>query len=178
MKIHDDDDSTPPPTTTTIPSRLRWDVFLSFRGEDTRDDFTVMLHEALDSQSIRVFLDDKGLNKGDEISDSLLEAIDDSAAAIAIISPNYASSRWCLEELAHAFESRRLVLPVFFQVDPSDVRRQEGPFKKDIEGLERRFGVEKVLRWRKAMERAGGIKGWVYHNRYDPLLFSYFFQHS
>nr|GMC88096.1 TMV resistance protein N-like isoform X1 [Ipomoea batatas] len=117
--------------------RLKWDVFLSFRGEDTRDNITDHLYAALYSAGVRVFRDNDGLNEGDEIAAALVEAIDDSAAAIVILSPNYASSRWCLEELA----------------------RHEG-----------RFGVENVERWRKAMERVGGTKGWVFHDSEEQEL--------
>ncbi|XP_027152563.1 disease resistance protein TAO1-like [Coffea eugenioides] len=150
--------------------RLRWDVFLSFRGEDTRDNFTDRLYSALDTSGVRVFRDNNGLTQGDQIDRGLVEAIEDSAAAIAIISDNYASSRWCLEELAHIFQSPRLVLPVFYRVDPSDVRRQRGPFEEDFKALEERFGVQKVVRWRKAMERVGGISGWVYNNSEESDL--------
>ncbi|KAI8527221.1 hypothetical protein RHMOL_Rhmol12G0058800 [Rhododendron molle] len=141
--------------------RLRWDVFLSFRGEDTRHGFTDRLYEALLAKGVRAFRDNEGMSKGDEIASSLIGAIHDSAAAIAVISPSYASSRWCLEELATICECRRLLLPVFFNVDPSHVRRQKGPFEEDFRSLERKFGVENVVRWRNAMEKAGGISGWV-----------------
>ncbi|PHU02743.1 hypothetical protein BC332_27994 [Capsicum chinense] len=144
--------------------RLNYDVFLSFRGEDTRENITKNLYNALYSKGIRVFIDNKGLTQGDEIAPGLIEAINDSAAAVAIISPNYASSRWCLEELAKICELGKLVLPVFYRVDPSDVRRQKGPFLNDFEKLEGRFEVEKMVRWRNAMERVGGISGWVYNN--------------
>ncbi|KAL2559608.1 disease resistance protein (TIR-NBS-LRR class) [Forsythia ovata] len=150
---------------TPVAFRLKWDVFLSFRGEDTRDNITKRLYEELFSNDIRVFLDNEGMDRGDEIAPSLLEAIEDSAAAVVIISENYASSRWCLEELARICELRKLVLPVFFRVEPSDVRRQKGPFEKGVESLEKKCGVEKVKRWRNAMERVGGISGWVYKER-------------
>ncbi|CAK9134305.1 unnamed protein product [Ilex paraguariensis] len=146
-------------------SRLRWDVFLNFRGEDTRDTFTDRLYEALCRKKVRVFRDDDGLTQGDSLTPTLLNAIEDSAASIAIISPSYASFRWCLEELATICEFKRLVLPVFYRVNPSDVRRQKGPFEEDFQTLERRFGTEKVLRWRNAMEEVGGISGWVFDDR-------------
>ncbi|KAL6194772.1 hypothetical protein ACLB2K_035848 [Fragaria x ananassa] len=82
--------------------RLRWDVFLSFRGEDTRHTITNSLYDALVQRGVRVFRDDDALNRGDEIAPSLLEAIDDCR--------------------------RR----AFAEVDPSDVRRQSGPFEKDF----------------------------------------------
>ncbi|KAF5945305.1 hypothetical protein HYC85_015533 [Camellia sinensis] len=152
-------------TSSTPAFRLRWDVFLSFRGEDTRDGFTDRLYNELERQGVRVFRDNDGLTQGDEIAQSLLDAIEDSAAAIAIISPRYANSRWCLEELAKICECERLILPVFYLVDPSNVRRQKGPFEEDFRSLEIRFGEHKVGRWRSAMEKAGGISGWVFQNR-------------
>ncbi|GMP94264.1 hypothetical protein CsSME_00043779 [Camellia sinensis var. sinensis] len=147
-------------STTTPSFRFRWDVFLSFRGEDTRHKFTGRLYTELVQNGVRTFFDEDGLLRGHEISPSLVTAIEDSAAAIAVISEKYANSWWCLEELAKIIECRKLLLPVFYEVDPSDVRRQTGPFKEDLRKLEDRFGVEKVLRWRKAMEKAGGIAGW------------------
>ncbi|CAL5396196.1 unnamed protein product [Camellia sinensis] len=152
-------------TSSTPAFRLRWDVFLSFRGDDTRDGFTDRLYNALEGQGVRVFRDKDGLTQGDELTQSLLDAIEDSAAAIAIISPRYANSRWCLEELAKICECERLILPVFYLVDPSNVRRQKGPFEEDFKSLERRFGEHKVGRWRSAMEKAGGISGLVFQNR-------------
>ncbi|KAJ7953723.1 Disease resistance protein [Quillaja saponaria] len=141
--------------------RLRWDVFLSFRGTDTRDSFTKNLYDSLHSNGVRVFRDDDGLDRGDEIAPSLLEAINDSAASIIIISPNYASSHWCLEELAEICDCQRLILPVFYGVDPSDVRKQKGPFEEAFITHEQRFEEENVLRWRDAMKKVGGVVGWV-----------------
>ncbi|KAI8527224.1 hypothetical protein RHMOL_Rhmol12G0059100 [Rhododendron molle] len=150
--------------------RLRWDVFLSFRGEDTRHGFTDRPYEALLAEGVRAFRDNEGMSKGDQIASSLIDAIHDSAAAIAVISPSYASSRWCLEELATICECRRLLLPVFFNVDPSHVRRQKGPFEKDFRSLDSRFEEKDVARWRDAMGKAGGISGWVYQNSLREII--------
>ncbi|KAF9671358.1 hypothetical protein SADUNF_Sadunf12G0039000 [Salix dunnii] len=141
--------------------RLRWDVFLSFRGEDTRGSFTKDLYSSLMEQDIRVFLDDSGMIQGDEIAPTLMEAIQDSASSIIILSPRYANSHWCLEEMEKICELRRLILPVFYQVDPSNVRRQKGPFEQDFENHSKRFG-EKVVKWREAMTKIGGISGFVF----------------
>jgi hypothetical protein len=146
----------------------RWDVFLSFRGEDTRHTFTSNFYASLEKHGVRVFHHDVGLRRGDEIAPSLLEAIEDSAAFIVILSPNYASSGWCLEELSKICECRRgiMILPVFYRVDPSHVRRQGGPFEEHFRNHEERFGRDEVSRWRRAMEKAGGIAGWVFNNRF------------
>ncbi|CAJ2633320.1 unnamed protein product [Trifolium pratense] len=143
--------------------RLRWDVFLSFRGEDTRHCFTKKLYESLHREGIRAFMDDEGLDRGDHIQTSLLQAIDDSAASIVIISPNYADSHWCLDELARICDSGRLVIPVFYKVDPSHVRKQLGPFKNGFDYLEDRFQdqKDKVFKWRDSMLKLGGFAGFV-----------------
>ncbi|KAK6160085.1 hypothetical protein DH2020_003466 [Rehmannia glutinosa] len=139
--------------------RYSWDVFLSFRGEDTRNGFLADLYDELVRHGVRAFRDDEGMERGDEIAPTLLAAIEDSAAAIAVISENYGNSKWCLEELAKIFECRKLMIPVFYKVDPSDVRRQSGCFQSDFANHEREVEPRKVERWRNAMNRAGNISG-------------------
>lgn len=157
----DDDDTAWFSSSNSTPSyRFRWDVFLSFRGEDTRHNFTERLYNELVLKGVRTFRDDEGLERGEEIAPSLVEAIKDSAASIAVISEKYANSKWCLEELAVIFECKRLMLPVFYKVDPSDVRRQKGPFEKDFRNHETDVAADKVSRWRDAMSKAGRISGW------------------
>jgi len=141
-------------------SRYRYDVFLSFRGVDTRHGVTDRLYRELVLSGVRAFRDEEGLEGGEEISSGLKEGIDDSAAAVAVISENYAESWWCLKELAYIVERRKLLLPVFYNVDPSHVRRQAGPFERGFRKHGARYGAEKVRPWRTAMEKAGGISGW------------------
>ncbi|TKY58771.1 TMV resistance protein N [Spatholobus suberectus] len=150
--------------------RLRWDVFMRFRGTDTRGAITKGLYESLQARGIRVFLDDVGLERGEEIARGLMKAIDDSAAFIVIISENYASSHWCLEELAKIRETRRLVLPVFYRVDPSQVRHQRGPFEAGFASHQRRFGENKVSKWREALKKVGGVAGWVFNDSEEGNL--------
>ena len=169
MADEDDDISS-----STLPHvggfRLRWDVFLSFRGEDTRETITKNLYKALQQRGVRVFLDNDGLERGDDIGPTLLEAIEDSAAAIIVLSRNYANSRWCLQELTKICESRRkLILPLFYKVDPSDVRRQTGPFEKDFTLHEQMFvdsaiHEQMVSGWRTAMTKVGNKAGYVFNS--------------
>ncbi|TXG46623.1 hypothetical protein EZV62_027874 [Acer yangbiense] len=154
-----------------VSSRLHWDVFLSFIGEDTGHTIAHSLYKSFDEQGVRAFRDDEdvdelGMSRGDEMALSLspIDAIYDSAASIIILSPKYGSSRRCLEGLAKICELNRLILPVFYLVDPSNVRRQEGLFKEDFKRHEERFGKEVVSKWREAMGKVGGISGWVFNN--------------
>ncbi|KAG7944414.1 hypothetical protein I3843_15G100900 [Carya illinoinensis] len=107
------------------------DVFLSFRGEDVRQKFISHLYHALYKRGINTYIDDK-LEKGDEISQALFQAIEGSMISIIILSKNYAESRWCLNELLKILECmetvKQIVLPVFYDVDPSNVRHQKGSF--------------------------------------------------
>ena len=89
-------------TPSSSPSSSRkWknDVFLSFRGEDTCKNFTNHLYAILKQKSIITLKDDKSLKRGEPISPELLKAIEESMFAIVILSKNYASSTWCLDEL-------------------------------------------------------------------------------
>ena len=151
--------------------RLRWDVFLSFRGADTRKPFIEPLYNALHSRGVRVFRDDDGLDRGDEIAPTLLEAIDDSAASIVVLSPDYASSRWCLDELAKICDCDKLILPIFYRVDTSHVRKQKGPFEEAFKIKEEKFDEVKVLRWREAMRKVGNRAGLLLHDRSRWLFF-------
>ena len=97
-----------------------FDVFLSFRGEDTRHGFVSHLYTALCQRDIYTFIDND-LPKGEEISVELLKTIENSTMSIIVFSENYASSTWCLEELAKIVKcrkNRQSVRPVFYKMDP------------------------------------------------------------
>ncbi|KAG5108476.1 hypothetical protein JHK84_045383 [Glycine max] len=69
-------------------SSFNYDVFLSFRGADTRHGFTGNLYKALDDRGIYTFIDDEELQSGEEITPALLKAIQDSRIAITVLSIN------------------------------------------------------------------------------------------
>lgn len=142
-----------------------WNIFLSFRGPDTRHNFTTDLHKALTKAHLRAFLDDFELRKGDEISSTLLKAIKNADMSIVIFSKNYASSKWCLNELVEICKRKgkgdHFVLPVFLDVDQSDVRNQTGSIEKDFEKYSTRRDVRnKVKTWRAALVEIGNLSGY------------------
>uniref|UniRef100_A0A7N2LFI9 ADP-ribosyl cyclase/cyclic ADP-ribose hydrolase n=2 Tax=Quercus lobata TaxID=97700 RepID=A0A7N2LFI9_QUELO len=142
-----------------------YDVFLSFRGEDTRCKFTDHLYHALVDKEITTFRDDKELKMGEPISLELLEAIEKSRIAVIIFSENYASSTWCLEELAKIVVCRERgilrVLPIFYHVEPTDVRHQTNTFKGAFTEHEKCFkeNPEKVQNWRDALRSVANLTG-------------------
>jgi len=106
--------------TLQSPSKPRWnyDVFLSFRGEDTRKTFTDHLYTALVHAGIHTFRDDDELLRGNYISTELLKAIQGSRISIVVFSQGYASSRWCLDELVEILHCKNSIghtlLPIYF----------------------------------------------------------------
>ncbi|KAL7177124.1 hypothetical protein ACSBR2_030456 [Camellia fascicularis] len=157
---------------SSSPTQPRWsyDVFLSFRGEDTRKNFTDHLCEALVQAGIHTFRDDDELPRGREISSELLKSIEGSRISIVVFSRNYASSRWCLDELVKIIECKKtigqLVLPIFYDVDSSHVRHQTGYFGEAFGRHEKRFAdeMEKVEVRRAALSEAANLSGWDLQN--------------
>ncbi|KAK9288968.1 hypothetical protein L1049_017439 [Liquidambar formosana] len=161
-------------SSSSAASKWNYDVFLSFRGEDTRKNFTDHLYTALNQKRIHTFKDDEKLERGKEISPGLLRAIEESRFSLIVLSNNYASSKWCLEELVKILECKetrgQTVLPIFYDVDPSEVRKQTGSFAKafakyeeeDFEGKDK-----KVQRWRAALTEVANLSGWDLRNTAD-----------
>jgi hypothetical protein len=85
---------------------ISFDVFLSFRDENTRKNFIVHLPEALCQNGIHTFTDDK-LRSRDEISLTLTKDIEESKILIIVFSKNYTSSIWCLDVLIKILECRK-----------------------------------------------------------------------
>ncbi|KAH0731801.1 hypothetical protein KY289_002989 [Solanum tuberosum] len=107
--------------------------FRSSRGEDTRKTFTNQLYEALVDVGLRSFIDDNEIERGENIKSELDKAIHQSKGSIIIVlSKNYASSSWCLDELVMILENKKnrghVILPAFYYVDSSDVKEQSGSF--------------------------------------------------
>ncbi|XP_062022547.1 disease resistance protein RPV1-like [Rosa rugosa] len=169
--------STQRTSASSPPSTPQWkyDVFLSFRGDDTRKAFTDHLYTALKHQGIITFRDDPELQKGEAISPALFAAIEESRFALIVLSQNYASSTWCLNELVRILEcmkEREAVLPIFYDVDPSDVRKQTGSFRQAFTNHEERFRSdgEKVRRWRDALTEVASFSGWNSKEWYESKL--------
>ena len=160
-----------PSSSSTFTPRWKYDVFLSFRGKDTRNNFTDHLYFALKQKGISTFRDDEKLERGKSISPELSKAIEESRFAIVIFSRNYAFSTWCLDELAKVIgcvkETGMTVLPIFYNVDPSDIRKQIGTFAQAFVEHEERFkeNIKKVQKWRDALREAGNLSGWHLQDR-------------
>ncbi|KAK4587364.1 hypothetical protein RGQ29_024179 [Quercus rubra] len=149
----------------------KYDDFLNFRGEDTRNGFTGHLYATLKQKGIVTFRDEEKLERGKSISPELLKAIEESKFAIVILSRNYASSTWCLDELAKIIECMReigtTVWPIFYDVDPSNVCKQMRSFAQAFATHEEHFKdhIEKVQNCRATLKEVANLKGWHLQDR-------------
>ncbi|ESQ28700.1 hypothetical protein EUTSA_v10019468mg [Eutrema salsugineum] len=142
----------------TLPRNYLHDVFPSFHGADE-----------FRSKGINSFVDDK-IERGQFIGPKLETAIQGSKIAIVLLSENYASSSWCLNELVEIMKCKedlvQTVKPIFYKVDPTDVKKQirdfGKAFKKTCEGKTN----EVIGKWRQALESVATIAG--YHSRNWP----------
>ncbi|TYH00538.1 hypothetical protein ES288_A10G285700v1 [Gossypium darwinii] len=148
---------------TSSSYQVKHQVFLSFRGEDVRLNFTSHLLKALKDTGINVFFDEETLERGKQLSQALSRAIAASNISIIILSLDYASSKSCLAELSDIMDYKRTqghtVLPIFYHVDPSHVRNLGGSFKTSFDDHESKR-LRQVQRWKAAFVEVGKLKGW------------------
>ena len=122
------------------------EIFISFHAEDTRTRFTGHLFAALERKGIR--------------ASELMKAIETSRIAVVVFSKNYATSNGCLDELVKIMECKRvlnqMVLPIFYKVSPSEVRKHKGNFAEAImNGLE-----DKVNIWKATLNDVANLAGY------------------
>ncbi|XP_039163767.1 TMV resistance protein N-like isoform X2 [Eucalyptus grandis] len=152
-------------TSSWASSGSSYEVFLSFRGTDTHYEFTDCLYHAMVEAGINVFRDNESLHVSKEIGGELLQAIENSKIYIPIFSKNYASSHWCLRELAYMVEctsksnGNKEILPIFLNVEPADVKLKTNLYKQTL-SKRHKMSCTEVESWEKALIEVGKIKGW------------------
>ncbi|XP_048442499.1 disease resistance protein RUN1-like [Pyrus x bretschneideri] len=150
--------------------RYHYGVLLSFRGEDTRKTFTDHLYIALINAGYRTFRDDDELETGEDIKSGLKQAIQMSRTSVIVFSKDYASSRWCLNELVEIVDHKRtssdhVIIPVFYDIDPSHVRKQTGSVAEAFARHRKTEPPDMMERWRKALAEVANLAGKVLQNQ-------------
>ena len=138
-------------------------VFPSFHGPDVRRSFLSYLLKEFKEKAIDVFIDND-IERSKLIGPELTEAIRGSLIAIVLISRNYASSTWCLNELVEIMkyrdEDNQTVMVIFYEVDPSDVKKQKGDFGAVFDKTRAKKSTDEVESWRKALKLVAQIAGY------------------
>ncbi|XP_059656947.1 disease resistance protein L6-like [Cornus florida] len=141
-----------------------YEVFLSCRSSNTCQAFSDYLYNHLMGVRVGTFWDDKDHARGENIGPALPMAVKVSKISIPIFSRNYASSTWCLRELTQMVECKRttgqLILPIFYDVLPSDVKLQSRCYKEAFSEHAQHFHIKTVKAWKRALREVGDLKGW------------------
>ncbi|XP_056851914.1 disease resistance protein TAO1-like [Raphanus sativus] len=158
--------SSPPSPKSTLPRNSIHDVFPSFHGADVRKSFLSHLLKEFGSKGINLFIDND-ITRGELIGPELKKAIQGSRIAIVLLSKRYASSSWCLDELVEIMKCKeeigQTVMSVFYEVDPSDVKKQAGEFGKVFKKTCKGKTNEVTRKWSQALAQVATLAG--YHSK-------------
>jgi len=145
-------------------SKLPWmyDVLINFTGDDIRKKFVSHLDSALTSVVFTTFLHHEPMHTQEPIMNLC-------RVAIVVFTKTYSQSAWCLDQLQQIIQWHRTyykhVLPVYYEIQPSDVRLQKGDFGKAFratvgQNFSRQAQVACVYRWSHALTKATNLFGW------------------
>ncbi|KAF8085339.1 hypothetical protein N665_0671s0017 [Sinapis alba] len=138
-------------------------VFPSFHGADVHTNFLSHIVKEFRSKGINLFID-KNIERSKSNGHALKEAIRGSRIAIVLLSKNYASSSWCLKELVEIIKCRQeldqTVIPIFYKVNPTHVKKQTGDFGKVFRKTCKGKRKEVIQRWKHALTEVAQIEGY------------------
>ncbi|KAG7564030.1 Toll/interleukin-1 receptor homology (TIR) domain [Arabidopsis suecica] len=142
-------------------------VFPSFRGEDVRRNFLSHIQKEFQRKRITLFVDNE-IKRGESIGPKLIQGIKGSKIALVLLSKNYASSSWCLDELVEIMKCKeelgQTVLPIFYKVDPSDVKKLTGKFGSAFKSICAGKRNEVIRKWRQALAKVATTTGYSSRN--------------
>ncbi len=151
-------------TMAAVPAEF--DVFLNHRGPDVKGGFASHLRQALQEAGCRSFLDMESLEKGQHGQKKIYEALGCASVHVAIFSKHYADSDYCLDELCAMLESEKLIIPIFYDVSPSDLycKLHNGPYTKVFREIHGRRQASEVKKWKDALCMAAQLSGFQLAN--------------
>jgi len=144
----------------------KYDVLIHFDGEDIRRKFVSHLDFTLSAVGLTTFLHQENAVKGIKIQEPIL---DFCRVAIVVFTKTYSESAWCLHQLQQIIQWHetysRHVLPVYYEIQPSDVRLQKGHFGKAFKATAHQtFSGQQLehgmCRWSRALTKVANLFGW------------------
>lgn len=133
-----------------------YDVFISHRGPEVKNTFAGYLYRDLYAHGLQPFLDREELQAGEYIDPQIEGAIESAYVHIVILSPGFADSRWCLDELLLMLKKTGdIIIPVFYKVKPSEPRwANDGRYAQALTKHERtgRYKRQTLESWRNALK--------------------------
>lgn len=147
--------------------QIKYDIFINHRGPDTKLKFVTHLQEALTEKQYTPFVD-KSVKEGKHAFEEIKAVIQDTRVHLAIFSPGYAESEYCLDELVDMLECSKknpsavTLLPIFYDVKPQDLRRPDSagnPFREAFHKKKGRYSDARISGWKNALHDAADVKG-------------------
>jgi len=141
-------------------------VFINHTGSEVKRTLASLIYHRLTfAHGLHVFLDKEEIHAGDTFPPVIQAAIQSASVHTCIFSKEYAESSWCLEELYQILRSHHdrhtKIIPVFYDVEPSDLRDIErGPYAKAFE--EHRRLSKDIDKWKTALSETSLISGLVF----------------
>ncbi|XP_057831192.2 inactive disease resistance protein RPS4 isoform X4 [Cryptomeria japonica] len=147
--------------------KMPYDVFINHRGPDVKYTVATTLHNTLSVLGFRVFLDSEELEMRDFLPGEIEEAMRSPSLHIAIFSQNYAQSPWCLAELSFIFKTGKQIVPIFYHVQPDDVRYAKGVYADALSQHKNkgRYTSKKLEEWKNALNNVSYNAGYIINNK-------------
>ncbi|XP_059076972.1 TMV resistance protein N-like [Cryptomeria japonica] len=166
-------DGIAPSASTSASQRTKkpcYDVFINHRGPDVKYTLASTLYTILTGMSLSVFLDSQELEYGDFLPRTIEAAMASASLHIAIFSKTYAESRWCLAELSFMLKSAAKIIPIFYHVDPSDLRcvhQGKGMYVEAFKKHERngKCSPEQLQEWKTALHNVSFYAGQIVNTK-------------
>ncbi|ESW06182.1 hypothetical protein PHAVU_010G027100 [Phaseolus vulgaris] len=143
-----------------------YDVLINFSGEDIQRKFVSHLDSALSAVGFTTFLHHPNALNQTHIQQPILNL---SRVAIVVFTKTYSQSAWCLHQLQQIIRWQetycRHLLPVYYEIQPSDVRLQMGDFGKAFKATAHQtFSGQQLAhamsKWSHALTKAANFFGW------------------
>ncbi|XP_039173311.1 disease resistance protein RUN1-like [Eucalyptus grandis] len=146
---------------TRWPNVSHYQVFLSFRGGDVRRGFIEFLFNGLEDAGISAFIDHSGIEIGEEIMPKILQVIRRTQICIPVFSKDFASSKSCLREVAEMVACDRTIMPIFYDVSPEVVGKQQENYQQSFSNhAAKRVTSTTLDNWKRALQTVSGKRGW------------------
>ncbi|XP_059064101.1 TMV resistance protein N-like [Cryptomeria japonica] len=149
--------------------KLSYDVFINHRGPDVKRTLAATLYKTLTGMGLRIFLDREELELDDFLTAEIEDAMRSVSLHIAVVSQNYAQSPWCLVELSFMLKTGIPIIPIFYHVEPADVRYATGIYAEAFSRYtgKGRYTLEKIKEWKDALNNVSYNVGGIIHNEDD-----------
>lgn len=86
-------------------------IFISYSRKDSK--LVEKIVDALTEDDLKPWIDWKSIPKGEEVQREIYHAIEEADIFLFFVSPDSVRSKWCMDEIEHATQNNKRILPIF-----------------------------------------------------------------